>query len=127
VVAALNAASAASRDVVVLRVLSEDILFLALWLHFLKAKGGGHTIRTATGTPNGDDTRRAYRSDFDLFQAWRDHKAVAALPAEPATVAAFLAFEADRGGEVIHDNPARRAMLNYFAIMPAPACFNLFG
>jgi hypothetical protein len=97
VVAALNAASAASRDVVVLRVLSEDILFLALWLHFLKAKGGGHTIRTATGTPNADDTRRAYRSDFDLFQAWRDHKAVAALPAEPATVAAFLAFEADRG------------------------------
>jgi hypothetical protein len=42
VVAALNAASAASREVVLLRVLSEGIFYvLALGLHFLKRKLGG--------------------------------------------------------------------------------------
>ncbi len=40
VVAALNAASAASREVVVLRVLSAGIFVLALGLHFLKRKLG---------------------------------------------------------------------------------------
>src|SRR2546422_7723103 len=43
VVAALNAASAASRDVVVLRVLSAGILCPRARLHFLKRKLGGHT------------------------------------------------------------------------------------
>src|SRR5262245_53509015 len=38
VVATLNAASAASREVVVLRVLSAGILFLSLGLHFLKRR-----------------------------------------------------------------------------------------
>ena len=42
-------------------------------------------------------TRRAYRSDFDLFRTWCETKAVPALPAEPSTVAAYLASEADRG------------------------------
>jgi len=43
VVAALNAASAVSREVVVLRVLSVGIYILALGLHFLKRKLGDHT------------------------------------------------------------------------------------
>src|SRR5215510_1431806 len=43
VVAALNAASAASREVVVLRVLSAGIYVLALGLHFVKRKLDGHT------------------------------------------------------------------------------------
>src|SRR6266576_2082161 len=43
VVAALNAASAASREVVVLRVLSAGILCPRARLHFLKRKLGGHT------------------------------------------------------------------------------------
>lgn len=42
-------------------------------------------------------TRRAYRSDFDLFRTWCETKGVAALPAQPESVAAFLAVEADRG------------------------------
>ena len=42
-------------------------------------------------------TRRAYRSDFDLFRRWCEGRCVAALPAQPDTVAAFLASEADRG------------------------------
>jgi site-specific recombinase XerD len=42
-------------------------------------------------------TRRAYRSDFDLFRAWCEAKHVAALPAEAKIVAAFLAAEANRG------------------------------
>jgi hypothetical protein len=44
VVAALNAASAASREVVVLRVLSEGVIYvLALGLSFLKRKLGGQS------------------------------------------------------------------------------------
>jgi hypothetical protein len=42
-------------------------------------------------------TRAAYRSDFAMFRAWCEGKGVSALPASPATVAAFLAHEADRG------------------------------
>ncbi len=42
-------------------------------------------------------TRRAYRSDFDLFRAWCERERVTALPALPETVAAFLAAEAKRG------------------------------
>ena len=42
-------------------------------------------------------THRAYRSDFALFRVWCGTKDVAALPAGPETVAAFLAAEANRG------------------------------
>jgi site-specific recombinase XerD len=42
-------------------------------------------------------TRRAYRSDFELFRSWCETRRVPALPAAPETVAAFLAAEATRG------------------------------
>jgi site-specific recombinase XerD len=42
-------------------------------------------------------TRRAYRSDFAAFQSWCEGKGLAGLPAEPETIAAFLASEAARG------------------------------
>jgi site-specific recombinase XerC len=42
-------------------------------------------------------TRRAYRSDFDLFRAWCEQRGVSHLPASPESVAAFLAAEASRG------------------------------
>jgi site-specific recombinase XerD len=45
-------------------------------------------------------TRRAYRSDFELFRTWCETKRVLALPARPDTVAAFLAAEANRGAKV---------------------------
>jgi site-specific recombinase XerD len=41
-------------------------------------------------------TRRAYKSDFAIFQAWCADRSASALPAEPATVAAFLGWEASR-------------------------------
>ncbi len=42
-------------------------------------------------------TRRAYKSDFQIFTVWCGERAANALPATPATVAAFLAWEAGRG------------------------------
>src|ERR1700731_2846553 len=42
-------------------------------------------------------TRRPYHSDFTLFESWCTERGIVALPAEPETVAAFLAFEANRG------------------------------
>lgn len=42
-------------------------------------------------------TRKAYRSDFAAFQGWCAKRGVAALPAAPEAVAAFLAAEAERG------------------------------
>src|ERR1035437_5065259 len=42
-------------------------------------------------------TRKAYRTDFALFQRWATHRSVSALPATPESVAAFLAAEAERG------------------------------
>lgn len=42
-------------------------------------------------------TRRAYRSDVRLFAAWCDTHGLAALPAAPETVAAFLAAQATGG------------------------------
>jgi site-specific recombinase XerD len=42
-------------------------------------------------------TRRAYRSDFEIFRAWCDVRDALPLPATPESVAAFLASEAKRG------------------------------
>jgi site-specific recombinase XerD len=42
-------------------------------------------------------TWRAYESDWRIFSAWCASVACAALPAEPSTVAIFLAAEAKRG------------------------------
>lgn len=42
-------------------------------------------------------TQRAYASDWNIFTAWCDARGLASLPATPAIVATFLAFEADRG------------------------------
>jgi site-specific recombinase XerD len=44
-----------------------------------------------------DATRRAYASDWRLFTAWCEVRALASLPASPETVAAFLAAQADAG------------------------------
>src|SRR6476661_5548502 len=41
-------------------------------------------------------TRRAYRTDFEIFRAWCAERRVSALPASPESVAAFLAHEAER-------------------------------
>src|SRR5207302_4243514 len=41
-------------------------------------------------------TRRAYKTDFVIFQAWCAERGANALPSAPAAVAAFLAWEAVR-------------------------------
>ena len=41
-------------------------------------------------------TRRAYRTDFEIFRTWCNERKVANLPASAETVAAFVAFEASR-------------------------------
>jgi site-specific recombinase XerD len=41
-------------------------------------------------------TRRAYRTDFEIFRAWCNERKVAELPATAEAVAAFIAFEASR-------------------------------
>jgi site-specific recombinase XerD len=38
-------------------------------------------------------TRRAYRTDFRIFSAWCEQRDLTPLPALPATVAAYLAYE----------------------------------
>ncbi|MBI1867946.1 MAG: tyrosine-type recombinase/integrase [Methylocystis sp.] len=43
-----------------------------------------------------DNTLRAYRADMDVFDRWCRTVQRRALPAEPQTVAAFIAHEADR-------------------------------
>jgi integrase len=42
-------------------------------------------------------TRRAYRSDFRIFEAWCRSHGVNALPAPPESVAAFLAHDVENG------------------------------
>ena len=42
-------------------------------------------------------TRRAYRSDFEIFRTWCGTKGLSPLPASPEAVAAFLAFDAKSG------------------------------
>jgi site-specific recombinase XerD len=42
-------------------------------------------------------TRRAYRSDFRIFEAWCRNHGVSALPAAPESVAAFLAHDVESG------------------------------
>jgi site-specific recombinase XerD len=46
-----------------------------------------------------ESTRRAYRSDFDIFTSWAAERGVASLPAAPETVAAFLARQATGGAK----------------------------
>src|SRR5438105_6722887 len=42
-------------------------------------------------------TRKAYRGDFEAFEAWCAARALVALPAAPATVAVYLAALAEQG------------------------------
>jgi site-specific recombinase XerD len=46
-----------------------------------------------------DATRRAYGSDWRMFQSYCDERGTLALPAAPETVAAFLAWEDGRGSK----------------------------
>jgi hypothetical protein len=60
----------------------------ALWPDLEEEAGYAHAEKSAA---------HQARSDFDQFRSWCQAKGVPALPAEPKTVAAFLAAEANRG------------------------------
>jgi site-specific recombinase XerD len=44
-------------------------------------------------------TQKAYWSDFEAFGLWCQERAFALIPATPEAIAAYLAFEADRGAK----------------------------
>jgi site-specific recombinase XerD len=44
-------------------------------------------------------TRRAYRSDFEIFRTWCEEKRLCPLPASAEAVAAFLAFDLTNGAK----------------------------
>jgi integrase len=54
-------------------------------------------VERYVGKASADATKRAYTSDWRIFVAWCDERAMPSLPSAPAAVAAFLAQEADRG------------------------------
>jgi Phage integrase, N-terminal SAM-like domain len=49
------------------------------------------------GEEKAASTRRAYKSDFRIFQAWCQDRGVSSLPAAAETVAAFLAHDVEAG------------------------------
>jgi Phage integrase, N-terminal SAM-like domain len=62
------------------------------------AVGLTHALTSAAGyalSENADATRRAYRADIRRFSTWCEAVGAIALPATPATVAAYLAALAD--------------------------------
>jgi site-specific recombinase XerC len=73
-----------------LTVLSDSAVPAALVSDLQDAAGYAQAEKSAA-------TRRAYKSDFSIFRGWCKSKGVPALLATPETVAAFLAFEANRG------------------------------
>jgi integrase len=68
------------------------------------------------------NTERAYRSDFDAFQAWCASAELDPLPAEPSTVAAFLRAESAAGKAVatLRRRAATIAKVHRAADLPSP-------
>src|SRR5581483_6319874 len=55
------------------------------------------TAADLAGNEKAPATRKAYASDFRIFARWCAAHGLAALPADPAAVAGFIADEASRG------------------------------
>jgi site-specific recombinase XerD len=70
--------------------------------HSLAAEPPAHELALAlqfARAEKSETSRRAYRSDFQLFRQWCQARNLSPLPATPATLAAFLACEAQRGSK----------------------------
>jgi site-specific recombinase XerD len=67
-------------------------------------------------------TRRAYRTDFEIFRVWCAERHVNVLPAAPESVAAFLAHEAERrvGPSTIGRRVAALRYAHKLAGLPLP-------
>ena len=46
------------------------------------------------------NTRRAYKSDYGLYQSWCESRSLRPMPASPAAIVAYLIFLADGGHKV---------------------------
>src|SRR5260370_15821846 len=71
----------------------------------LPAAGGVLTlpspqVRHYTDNAKAANTRKAYRIDWDAFEAWCKVRKLASMPAAPETLAAYLAGLADAGAKV---------------------------
>ena len=80
---------------------------------FAEAEAAAADYRRAA---RADNTRRAYRSGVAAFTEWCAVHAQTALPAAPATVAAFLAAEAGRG-LAVNTLRLRHAALRYLHLL----------
>ena len=60
----------------------------------------GELVSEAVGDSYADATKRAYARTIRQFEAWALERGQSALPALPATVAAYLADRADRGASI---------------------------
>jgi site-specific recombinase XerD len=58
------------------------------------------SVRVYLAAEKSDNTRRAYKSDWQSFVDWCEEQDLRPLPAEPLTVAKYLASLADRGIKV---------------------------
>lgn len=57
------------------------------------------SVRAYLEAASSDNTRRAYKSDWDDFCAWCERTGESSLPATPIGIASYLAFLADTGSK----------------------------
>ena len=62
-----------------------------------RARGAAHALQIYLRQAQAPNTWRAYQSQWRAFAAWCDRQGCAALPAQPETVAAYLAQRAQEG------------------------------
>ena len=60
----------------------------------------GELVSEAVGASYAEATKRAYARTIRQFEAWALERGQSALPALPATVAAYLADRADQGASI---------------------------
>jgi hypothetical protein len=65
------------------------------------------TAADLASNENAPATRKAYASDFRIFERWCAEHGLAALPADPAAVAGFIADEASHGVKAHRESSLR--------------------
>ncbi len=68
-------------------------------LHELRAADQG--VAQSLGSVLSDNTRRTYDAQWRLFTSWCDEVSLSALPAEPLTVARYLAARANAAAFIV--------------------------
>ncbi len=57
-------------------------------------------IREAVAAASSENTKRAYRAQMAKFTSWCEAHGKSAMPTDPATVAAFMAFQSLQGAKI---------------------------